>query len=501
MQPDCREDPVAGLGGCLRTRLALTFSLAAVIVASLAVAALVHNRGQSDAPTVELTFLHISDLHAHYHPRAFTLFGDVSPLALIKGFIDEQRAERPGALVIDSGDAFEKGSLADLHSRGKSTVELYRELGVDLMTLGNHDFAYGSGPALDLCSVAATRCIVTNHRYRGEPSRAPLAYHEFTHRGVRIGVFGLVTKPYNEMDRPVDAPYNRDFDARYDNVEVAREVVRAKRGQVDLLILISHLTPSQDRTVADKVEGIDLIFGGHSHAALEEPLVSKQGTLVMNAGCCGQFVGRLVLDFDSRSRRIRSHDFELVDVDAWTMPHDRDYAKKIGQVIGKYAPDAAAPACDIDRDLSDNDLAQTIAAAAREHFEADAVVVKANLVQGGMPAGQFTRQDLHSRFHVEHQPPETDGWTNFTKVSLSGQDLQAMKRSMSQDLHYVGIDDIEPSRRYGVVLHRMHALNMTTFFPDVGIGAMQVERSEQIWRLLADHCRRREDKALALQRR
>lgn len=485
----------------LRRRSVLALALATAALGSLIAAAFNPDGEHAASPTVELTFLHISDLHAHYQPKEFPVFGDVSPLALVKGYIDAQRAESPGALVIDSGDAFEKGSLADLQSRGQSTVELYRELGVDLMTLGNHDFAYGSDAALDLCAVAATRCIVTNHTYKGAPRRAPLPYHEFTHEGVRIGVFGLVTKPYNEMDRPVDAPYNRDFDARYDNIEVAREVVRAKRGQVDLLILISHLTPSHDRAVADKVEGIDLIFGGHSHAALEEPKVSKQGTLVMNAGCCGQFVGKLELSFDRRSRRIRSHDFELVELGPFAMQHDRAYAKKIEQVIAKYAPDAMAPACDIDRDLSEGELAQTIAAAAREHFEADAVVVKASLVQGGMPAGQFSRQDLHSRFQVEHQPPEADGWTNLTRVPMSGQELQTLQRSMPKELHYVGIDDIDPTRRYGVVLHRMHALNMTTFFPDVGIGAMQVERSEQIWRLLADHCRRREDKALALQRR
>lgn len=492
---------MAGLNHFFRSRIFLSLTLAIALAGSIAAASYIHKNNLSNESTIRLTFLHISDLHANYHPREYFFFGEISPLALIKGHFDNIRSKTPEVLIIDSGDAFEKGSLADLHSRGQSTIELYRDLGIDLMTLGNHDFAYGPEPALDLCAVITTKCILTNHTYKGPTKRAPLPYHEFTHQGIRIGVFGLLTQPFNEMDRPVEVPYNAEFGPRFDLIEVAREVVQAKRGQVDLLILISHMTPSQDKAVANNVPGIDLIFGGHSHRALEQPLVSRHGTLIMNGGCCGQFVGKLVLEMDNTRKQRLRHEFELTEVDPLWMPHDEAFSAKIAQVLAKHAPDAELLACQFEHELADADLATMLAAAAREELKADAVVLKADLVRDALPAGRISRQTLFSRFHVEHQPPGSDGWTNLMVVEMSGDELQTLIRSISDDMRYAGTDQTQAAGRYRVAMHRMYALNLATYFPELGVARPSTNESWQIWRLVTGYCGRNHDKALAGQLR
>ena len=104
-----------------------------------------HGSGQA----FTLTLVHFNDLHARYHPRIYD--GEkVSPLALIKGFYESVKAENPCTLFVSAGDEIEKGCVADTVSRGRSTLDVYKALGLDLRVLGNHDFAYGLDMTADL---------------------------------------------------------------------------------------------------------------------------------------------------------------------------------------------------------------------------------------------------------------------------------------------------------------------------------------------------------------
>ena len=66
-------------------------------------------------------------------------------------------------------------------------------------------------------------------------------------------------------------------------MEVAREQVAVLEPQVDLVIALTHVGLEEDKALADEVEGIDLIVGGHSHTSLVEP-VRVDDTRIVQAG-------------------------------------------------------------------------------------------------------------------------------------------------------------------------------------------------------------------------
>ncbi len=87
----------------------------------------------------EISFVHVSDTHAHYNPDS----GGSSPMARIRGFADQVRQENPYTIFTNGGDDYEKGSLAETLSRERTTTKVIQAMQFDLRTIGNHDFAWG----------------------------------------------------------------------------------------------------------------------------------------------------------------------------------------------------------------------------------------------------------------------------------------------------------------------------------------------------------------------
>jgi 5'-nucleotidase len=117
--------------------------------------------------------------------------------------------------------------------------------------------------------------------------------------GIRVGVFGLGIAfeglVLEQLHRGVR--YTDPFSA-------ARQCVSELREQgCDLIVCLSHLgyryregQPS-DTLLAQQVDGIDLILGGHTHTFMDEPDVYEKGdgrvTLVNQVGWAGMRLGRV----------------------------------------------------------------------------------------------------------------------------------------------------------------------------------------------------------------
>ena len=75
-----------------------------------------------------------------------------------------------------------------------------------------------------------------------------------------------------------------------DPIETAMSLARELRPRVDLLVALTHIGYRQDVVLAQKCPDIDIIFGGHSHTVLEEP-VRENHTWIAQGGSHGRFAG------------------------------------------------------------------------------------------------------------------------------------------------------------------------------------------------------------------
>jgi 5'-nucleotidase/UDP-sugar diphosphatase len=425
-----------------------------------------------------ISFVHFNDFHAHYQPKSYD-GRMLSPLSLLRGYCDQVRAENPSTVFCSAGDEMEKGSIVDLISEGASTIEIYKELGLDLRAVGNHDFAYG---------------LETLRRFVKEPGGVVLcanqsvgqAFHQFELDGVRIGVFSMVGQPWDERDEQYEGPYFKGLDCRYDYVALARKIIETHRDKVDLLFLLSHLGLETDKQVAAEAPGLDFIIGGHSHTLLTRPELSPQGTVIVQAGCYGEQVGRLDVMVDRRSRRMAGYHYGVTRVDPGNMMPNMQLEQKIREICGRYDAKPEEPITTLAAPLSKTKVAQLAGEAAMTVLKADAAVIDVETVWGELAAGPLTRQDVLDAFRVEIEPAGTHGFSSIMTASVRMEEWQAMQRHADPRFVFVGQIETQVQREIRVAIQRRTALRIRNFFSHpAALSSLRFEM--EIWEALAKH--------------
>ena len=115
-----------------------------------------------DAATQKLSFVHVGDLHARYGNASSDRFPK------LRRYYQSVLAENPYTLFTDAGDDYEKGSIAEVLSRGRDTRLATFDMGFDVRTLGNHDFAWGETETLRFSHDPKAVVLASNTRYIGQ---------------------------------------------------------------------------------------------------------------------------------------------------------------------------------------------------------------------------------------------------------------------------------------------------------------------------------------------
>ena len=85
-----------------------------------------------------LVILHTNDTHG-YDQRA----DGVNGMATVAALKEDYEAKGYKVLLVDAGDAIQDNNLVNF-SKGKTAIDFMNAVGYDAMTLGNHEFDYGS---------------------------------------------------------------------------------------------------------------------------------------------------------------------------------------------------------------------------------------------------------------------------------------------------------------------------------------------------------------------
>jgi 5'-nucleotidase len=261
-----------------------------------------------------LTVLHTNDLHAHLASFPDPFLGkEAGGTARLATLIQAIRQENPNTLLLDAGDRFSGTTVSTLF-QGEAELIFVCLLGYDALALGNHDFDYGQ----ERLSYLRQRLIhppmvAANIRYAkdGRPFASPFIYKELA--GLRILIVGLSTPETPYSTRPSNvAGLSFEGPGQY-----LKSIIEQERGNYDLLIVLSHLGYEEDRSLAEKVPGIDLIVGGHSHAKIERGDRVKS-SLIVQAFQWGLYLGRV--DLELNGKRVRQAKAQLIPVSSQVPP-------------------------------------------------------------------------------------------------------------------------------------------------------------------------------------
>lgn len=256
-------------------------------------------------------------------------YGKMGGLDRIAAIIKRIRAERGDkVLLLDGGDTWQ-GSYTSLQTKGQDMVDAFNALAPDAMT-GHWEFTYGTDRVKEIVDGLPFSFLGGNIFDTEWDEPAFDAIKMFDKGGVKIAVIGQAF-PYTPIANPRWMFPNWSFGIREE--EVAKNVAAARQEGADLVVLLSHNGFDVDRSLAARVEGIDVILSGHTHDALPEPvLVGK--TLLIASGSHGKFITRL--DLDVQDGAVKGFRHRLIPVFSDVIAPDPDMTKLVADLRAPY---------------------------------------------------------------------------------------------------------------------------------------------------------------------
>ena len=256
-----------------------------------------------------LTIMHTNDTHANLDNIA-------KRVALVK----QIRGQNPNNLLLDAGDVF-SGTLYFNTFQGQADLEFMNLMKYDAMTFGNHEFDLGASAeghsalaefigGADFPMVSANTDVsqdqylsgYDNDVYTSEFENGEI-YNGIIKEidGEQVGIFGLTTEETSSISSPAAVQFTNYINA-------AREAVTAfENAGVNKIIALTHIgfddskVFDNDQLLAEAVEGIDVIVGGHTHTKLAEPIVysgHSEPVLLVQAEQYNNFLGQLDVTFN-----------------------------------------------------------------------------------------------------------------------------------------------------------------------------------------------------------
>lgn len=358
-----------------------------------------------------LTILHTNDIHGHFDqmPRLATLIARERSLA---------HSEGRHILLLDAGDSSERSVWESSITKGRANFFLLEAMGYDASTVGNGEtFQWGLGALAKLVESVHFPVLAANlfAMDSNQPPVPNLKSHAiFEIEKLKIAVVGVTVEEQSAYKR-------FGFRCGFAASVVSDLIPRLRSDGVQVIILLSHLgfgwetdeefaawqakdpvaraEASGDRQIAKRVNGIDVIVGGHSHTLLNE--MRRVGdTVIVQAGDYGKFLGRLDLEIDSN--HMQTIHYEVIPCDESVQPDPiisatLDLVRSEAGAMLKAKVGAAADDLDGDIDLKpDHESAMTnmMADAFREICSADLGIFLSGFVARGLARGEITRGKL-----------------------------------------------------------------------------------------------------------
>ncbi len=399
----------------------------------------------AEGDIARLTVLFTNDIHggidrsgATFMNREFPppLGGGASAAAYIEKQRERAREEGGYVLVIDQGDIFQ-GTPVGNYRKGEAVVEYFNHIGLDLWTVGNHDFDEGSENLWKLIKMSEMPVLSANLVWAetGEPVEYVQPYVIKDYDGIKVAIIGVTTTDTPKMAFP---EHVKDV-AFLDEFETVRRYVKEVREKgADLVFVSGHIglpydpeagyqkmiEEEEDREAEDVREpleqrkwgpsameishyipGIDVFFGGHIHKGFDKPWEEPTNhTLHFQTYGRGSGVGHIDLLIDRPTRTLAGYELPSYRGVLTTLFEDEWWPDAETAAMIEERVDEAEAGMDrvigyTDVDLTrggegETQMGNLVADAMREEVSADFAFTNLGGIRDEIPRGAITPRQV-----------------------------------------------------------------------------------------------------------
>jgi 2',3'-cyclic-nucleotide 2'-phosphodiesterase (5'-nucleotidase family) len=399
----------------------------------------------ADDGIMRLSIVYTNDIHggidrtgATFMNREFPppLGGAASAVTYIERLRERAREEGGHVLVIDQGDIFQ-GTPVGNYRKGEAVIEYFNHIGLDLWTVGNHDFDEGAENLWHLIEMSEMPVLSANLVWdeTGEPVEHVEPYVIKDYDGIKVAIIGMTTTDTPKMAFPDHVAGVRFLP----EIETARKYVEEVREKgADLVFVSGHMGLPYDPEVgyaqmieeeeereAEQVRepleeskwgpsameishyapGIDAFFGGHIHRGFDKPWEEPSThTLHFQTYGRGSGVGHVDILIDRGTKSIAGYELPSYRGDLITLFEDEWWPDpETSGMVGELVAEAEQGMDEIvgyaEVDLTRGGEGETrmgnlVCDAMREEVSADFAFTNLGGIRDEIPAGPVTPRQV-----------------------------------------------------------------------------------------------------------
>ncbi|MBN1356307.1 bifunctional metallophosphatase/5'-nucleotidase [bacterium] len=282
------------------------FAAALILIGSIWSGSPSHSAGNGTDPghisgvmaevPVKATVLFFNDIHGYLESFTITQDGqktEVGGIARLAALVREIKAENrklgiPTFLLL-AGDILQGTPMSTVF-RGQPDIECFNAMGVDAMTVGNHEFDFGVENFLELKRKARFPFLSANVILKSSGGRLCDAYTRLhVNALVSLYVAGVTTPELLTTTRPSNVS---DLDVL--QPAIALEPIMEQFRSKGPILLLSHCKAETDENTARKYPDLTAIIGGHDQILLN-PRKKVGEVPIFQAFEKGRYLGRIDL--------------------------------------------------------------------------------------------------------------------------------------------------------------------------------------------------------------
>ena len=338
-----------------------------------------------------LTLLQINDVYST------TPIDGVGGLARVATIKRQLAADGRSPFLVLAGD-FLSPSVASSVFRGAQMIAALNAAGLDLATLGNHEFDFGDDVLIERMKEAKWQWVVANviDTRTGQPLGDAAPYVVKSFGALKVGFLGLCLNTSEISNDRLTHTRLRD------PIEAAAEYVPRMKGDgATVIVAVTHLAFATDHALVERIPDIDLVIGGHEHyvitATVNRALISKAGT-------DARWVARI--DVNRRPEGALERFYELLPVSSAIADEPEtaavvaSYESRLGTELDVVVGSTTTPldAVSVRLRSSERNVGNFVADAVRAEAHADVAIINSGSIRGDRvyPAGPITRRTILS---------------------------------------------------------------------------------------------------------
>lgn len=325
-------------------------------------------------------------------------------------FFKNFKNDKVSKFKVSSGDI----SIGCNANNNKVAYKFLQWCGFDATELGNHEMdVVEPGDLASLIDNTNCNMLALNVEVdKGSP-----LYGKFKksiireNNGEKVGIIGIAPSDMFlrvKMSNSLKSIKVKELDETIKLVQ--QEVDNLRKQGINKIALLSHSGIDNDKKIAQMIDGIDIIFGGHTHNLIkdikegENLFYSKSGepVIITQAGKNGENVGILNVDFDKNGviKRVQNN---IVSTELYSRPlYIKDSVEKIigkPEIVGRVGTAVPMPKHIL---IEDNPHGDLIVDAMRYELNADIGILNTGNIRGRFVTGA----EVDSRLLADISPFE-----------------------------------------------------------------------------------------------